>query len=454
MPQNLFNDEEIAAAKPPEGLPVPEVAGGAPRLRIPVRDQKVFTIASLDDELPADHEARAVWNFVCQLDLSALVLEVKAVEGGPGRDGNDPRLLVALWVYATLRGFDSAHEINQMCVDSRPYRWLCGGVSMNYHSLSSFRSENGDVLRDLRIQTVALLLNEGLVTLDLVAQDGMKVRASAGKASFRRQASLEECLAKAKAQLEALENTPAAELNKRRHAAQLRAAQEKIERTTAALENLKDLQKQKEAKKKGTGADARASTTDPDARTMKFSDGGYRPGVNVQLATDVASGVRVGVHVTNAGNDFGQMSPMLTQIEESTGQKVEKLAVDGGFSTPADIEAVEVEHGTVLYIPVKDKARKEKKGIDVYARTKDDTDATAACRARMATPEAQEIYKMRCQSAEWVNAQARNRNLWFMPVRGLPKTGAVAELFALAHNVERAIKLLFAKQMKLASQIS
>jgi hypothetical protein len=320
--------------------------------------------------------------------------------------------------------------------------------------LSSFRSENGDVLRDLRIQTVALLLNEGLVTLDLVAQDGMKVRASAGKASFRRQASLEECLAKAKAQLEALENTPAAELNKRRHAAQLRAAQEKIERTTAALENLKDLQKQKEAKKKGTGADARASTTDPDARTMKFSDGGYRPGVNVQLATDVASGVIVGVHVTNAGNDFGQMSPMLTQIEESTGQKVEKLAVDGGFSTPADIEAVEVEHGTVLYIPVKDKARKEKKGIDVYARTKDDTDATAACRARMATPEAQEIYKMRCQSAEWVNAQARNRNLWFMPVRGLPKTGAVAELFALAHNVERAIKLLFAKQMKLASQIS
>ncbi|MDB5389042.1 MAG: Transposase, family, partial [Planctomycetaceae bacterium] len=453
MTQNLFNEVEIAAAKPSEGQPIPVEVGGIPRLRIPVRDQKVFTVESLDDQLAFDHEARAVWVFVCKLDLSALIMRVKSVEGQAGRDANDPRLLLSLWIYATLRGVDSARELHILCDESRPYRWLCGGVSMNYHSLASFRSENGAVLRDLRIQVVAILMHAGLVTLDVVAQDGMKVRASAGKSSFRREASLEECLAAARAQVETLETTPAPELDKRRQAAQARAAREKVERVTAALKNLEKLTQQKEAKKNGTGNTARASTTDPDAHVVKFSDGGYRPGYNVQFAIDSGSGVIVGVHVTNAGNDFGQMSPMLRQIEDSTGQPVKALAVDCGYSTPDDIEAVEVEHGTTLYIPIKDRARKEKKGLDIYARLKVDTDATAACRARMATPEAQEIYKLRGQTAELINAQARNRNFWFMPVRGLIKTAAVAELFALAHNIDRAVKLLFTLQAKLAPKI-
>jgi transposase len=448
MTQKLFNNEEIAAALPPEGQPILAEVGGTPRLRVPVRDQKVFTVESLDDQLTPDHEARSVWGFVCNLDLSALIMRVKSVEGQAGRDANDPRLLVSLWIYATLRGVDSARELHLLCDESRPYRWLCGGVSMNYHTLASFRSENGAVLRDLRIQIVAILMHAGLVTLDVVTQDGMKVRASAGKSSFRREASLEECLATARAQVEALETTSEPELNKRRQAAQARAAREKVERVTAALDNLEKVKQQKEAKKKGTGSTARASTTDPTARVVKFSDGGCRPGYNVQFATDSGSGVIVGVHVTNAGNDYGQMSPMLKQIEESNGQPVKALAVDCGYSTPDDIEAVEVEHGTTLYIPVKDRARKEKKGLDIYARLKVDTDATAACRARMATPEAQVIYKLRGQTAEWVNARARNRNFWFMPVRGLTKAGAIAELFALAHNLDRAVKLLFAQLAK------
>lgn len=451
--KNLFNDEDIAAARPPEGQPEPALTGGIARLRVPIRDQKVFLTASLDDRLPPDHEARRVWEFVSGLDLSTLILRVKAVAGLAGRDANDPRLLVSLWVYATLRGIDSARELDRLCGESLPYEWICGGVSMNYHTLSDFRSDNGGVLRDLRIQIVAVLMNAGLVTLDLVAQDGMKVRAAAGKSSFRREASLEECLKTAEAQMTALETTPQPELNERRRAAQLRAAREKIERTTAALDNLQQLKQQKEAKKKGTGEKARASTTDPEARTMQFSDGGYRPGVNVQLATDVATGVIVGVHVTNAGNDFGQMSPMVDQIQKSCGRPPKALAVDGGFGTPVDIDTVETRYGTIVYTPVKDKARKVKKGLDPYARIKTDTDATAACRARMATPEAQDIYKLRSQSAEWVNAQARNRNLWLMPVRGLLKTNAIAELFALAHNIDRAVKLLFAQKAKVALEV-
>lgn len=447
--QQLFHDDELADAKLAVGRPAATETGGIPRLRVPVRDQKVFTVVSLDDRLAPDHEARRVWDFVCQLDLSALALRIKAVEGRKGRDANDPRILVCLWVYATLRGIDSGRELHGLCGESLPYEWICGGVSMNYHTLCSFRSDNGDVLRDLRIQIVAVLLEAGLVTLDAVAQDGMKVRAAAGKSSFHRETTLEECLAAARVQQAALEATPSPELSLRRQAAQARAAREKIERTQAALENLERLKQQKEAKRKGTGAGARASTTDPEARTMQFSDGGFRPGYNVQYATDVGSGVIVGVHVTNNGNDYGQMSPMLDQIQATCGETPKALLVDGGFSSLTDIDAVETRHGTTLYMPVKDKKRKEQKGIDPYARVKEDTDATAAHKARMATPEAQEIYKLRCQSAELINAQARNRNLWFLPVRGLIKVGGIAELFALAHNLSRALHLL-AKQAQQA----
>src|SRR4029077_10919924 len=178
MTQELFPRAEFPAPAQKSAAEVPE---GRPRLRVPVRDQVEFQTASLDQLLPPEHEARVVWSAVCQLDLGSWLGEIKAVEGHVGRDATMPQLLVALWVYATLRGVASARELERLCQAHLAYRWLCGGVSVNHHLLSDFRSQGGEKWDALLTQLVGSLMSEGLVTLDRVAQDGMKVRSSAGK---------------------------------------------------------------------------------------------------------------------------------------------------------------------------------------------------------------------------------------------------------------------------------
>lgn len=195
-----------------------------------MRDQVEFRCASLEELLPPDHEARVVWEAVSRFDLTAWLQEVKAVEGKTGRNTTDPRLLLALWVYATVKGVGSARELDRLCTRHIDYQWLCGGVSMNYHTLADFRSQGGDKWDGLLTELVAGLMAEGLVQLERVAQDGMRVRANAGKSSFRRQKTLERCRAEAAEQVETLkrlaEENPE-ELTRRQQAARERAARER-----------------------------------------------------------------------------------------------------------------------------------------------------------------------------------------------------------------------------------
>jgi transposase len=412
---------------------------GPRRLRRAVRNQIEFQECALDELLPEEHQARIVWSYVCGLDLSELRDRIQAVEGGPGQAPADPRVLLTLWLYATLRGVGSARELNRLCEDHLAYRWICGGVSMNYHTLSAFRTQHVDLLDRLLTESVATLMAEGLVTLDRVAQDGMKVRASAGAASFRRQPTLEEALAAAEAQLAQLkqevEADPAASKS-RQQAARQRAAAERAARIRAALEQLPKIAAGKKAKDRDK---ARASTTDADARVMKMADGGFRPAFNVQLATATDSQIITGVDVTNSGGDQGQLAPMIEQHDERYHEQPKEALVDGGFVKKADIEAVSPpQGGTTVYAPVmksKDPHR------DSHTPCDDDSPAVAEWRQRMATAEAKEIYKQRAATAECVNALARNRGLQRFLVRGLQKVKAVALLYALVHNVMRAVTL-------------
>lgn len=196
----LFEEGELPER--PEGKEQPPP--GRPRLRLPVRDQMILRSASLDQLLPPEHEARLVWEAVSQLDVSPWLNEVKAVEGRTGRNATDPRVLLALWVYATLQGEGSARKLARLCEEHIAYQWLRGEVTLNYHTLADFRSQGGDKWDRLLSDLVASLMTEGLVTLHRVAQDGMRVRANAGKSSFRRKKSLEECQAEADEQVELL----------------------------------------------------------------------------------------------------------------------------------------------------------------------------------------------------------------------------------------------------------
>lgn len=439
-----------APAKPPPDLSLP------PRLRTADR-QQLLSPMTIDDLLEADHPARAVWRFCEGIDLAVLYDRIRARGPIAGRPPIDPRILVALWLYATLAGVKSANALAERVIRHDAYFWLAGGMVVNAHTLSDFHVQEGDFLEQLLKRSVEVLRQQGLVDLDRVAQDGMRVRASAGAASFRRRETLEKLLQEAQAELQRLEQDvdqpPALDQPQpslRQRAARRRHAKERVERIQQALARMPEREaKKRKAKKKkpkrrnGKNGEkieaARVSTTDPQATVMKMPDGGYRPAYNVQLSTACQGQVIVGVEVVTEGTDQGQLPPMLDQIEGRFDQRPGEALVDGGFASHEDIEeAQRGERGCKVYAPV---PAPKKEGVDRHEPKAKDSQQVAEWRARMGTEEAKEVYKERAATAECVNAQARNRGLIQFLVRGLRKVKAVVLWFAAAHNLARGFSL-------------
>lgn len=424
---------------------------GAPRVLTAQRNQIALRPLDLEATVGPEHVVRNVWAFVERLDLSALYGEIGSVDGRAGRSAIDPRILMALWLYATVDGMGSAREIERLTEAHDAYRWICGGVNVNHHTLSDFRCARVELLDELLTDSVAVLVDKGLVKLERVAQDGMRVRASAGAASFRRRSTLESCMEGARAQVQALKGEIDADpnaSNRRRRAARERAAKEREERLAQALEQLAEVEKQKKktavAKKENETeeqyrkrSEPRASSTDAEARVMKMADGGFRPAYNVQLATVADNQIIVGVEVTNCGSDSGQLSPMLEQVQQRYQQRPAEWLADGGFANDTDIEDAH-RQGTTVYAPVRHPRNSRR---DPYVALPDDSEALAQWRQRMGTEAAKEIYKQRAATAECVNAIARGRGLSQFLVRGRNKVKAVALWYALAHNLMRAMTL-------------
>jgi transposase len=416
----------------------PEEAA-APRFETAQRDQIELRPCDLEALLPPDHAARLVWRFVEGLDLSAFYAAIRAREGRAGRPAIDPKILVALWLYATMDGVGSAREVDRLCERHDAYRWLRGGVSVNYHTLSDFRVAHQAALDDLLTQSIASLRYRGIVTLARVAQDGTRVRGSAGAGSFRREATLDACLREARQQVERTAKQTDAAVPARTAAAQQRAAADRLARVEEALAQLPTVAALK-AKQGKPPREARVSTTDPEARVMKMADGGYRPAYNVQLATDVDSRIIVGVRTLNSGSDQSQLGPMLDALAQRLGALPAAQLVDGGFATKAAITAAAARQVTV-YAPPMQRRGGTRRAAD--QPTPGDSPAVAAWRARMATEEGKTMYKARAATAEWVNADARtHRTLNRVLVRGLSKVHTWALWVALAHNMIRTMSIV------------
>ena len=418
--------------------------GGAVRLRTAQRDQAELQVMDLDSLLSSEHPARAVWGFVTALDLSELLVAVRAREGEPGRPPADPKILMTLWLYATIEAVGSARALARLCEAHVAYRWICGGVSMNHHTLADFRVAHEAVLGRLLAQGVASLVSEGLVTLERLAQDGVRIRASAGSASYRRRERLESLLSEAEArvgQLKAeLEADPAASTERQR-AARERAAREQLERTHAALERMKELEAQRARREKSHKTETqkqkapKASTTDAQARVMHMPDGGYRPAYNGQFASDPRTQVIVAVGLDTTGSDGGLMAPMQDQIVATYGQKPRQYLVDGGFSKRDDIERAHAAGIEVFASPPNNKHQ-----TDPFAPRENDGPGTAAWRKRMASEAGKAVYRERGMH-ECINAHLRNCGVVRLLVRGRQKVRAVLLWFAIAHNLLRALAL-------------
>jgi transposase len=455
--------EAVLFAALPEQAPAERAGCGLPRLRCAERDQMEWRPVSLDGLLAEDHRVRLVWAFVEELDLTPLLGSIKAVAGRPGHPSADPRILLALWLYATVEGIGSARAVARGCEEHIAFQWLCGGVGMNAKTLADFRVGHGAVLERLLVDSFTALLRTGVASLDRVAQDGMRVRAAAGAASFRRQSTLAVCRHEAEQALRDLRATLDADpgaASRHQAAARRRAAEDRARRVRAALAVAEDLRARQQEKArqdaeraakaapqdetrtaKGKAArekEPRASTTDAQARVMKMADGGFRPAYNVQFATDTMSTAIAGVSVDNIGSDMGKMRPMNDALAEDYGERPRQHLVDGGFVRFDDIEAL-AQHGVATFAPV---PKPPDASRDRHAPHVGDPPGVTEWRRRMGEDEAKQIYKQRAATAECANAQVRNRGLTQFLVRGVEKAKATALWHALTHNMVCSWRLI------------
>ena len=420
-----------------------------PRIQTADRRQIQLRPYDLDSTLPEEHRARSIWDAVERLDLSAFYKDILARGSHPGRPAIDPKILVALWLFATSEGVGSARQLERLCERDDAYRWLCGGVSVNHHTLSDFRVGYEAALDGLMTQLIAVLVHQTVIKLKRVAHDGLRVRASAGAASFRSGKTLEECAAEAATQVAALKReleTEPSGSTTREQAARERATRERAAAVTRALKELPKVQAVKDRnrrsdrnrRRKHRRSEARVSTTDPEARVMKMGDGGWRPGYNVQIASDTESRFIVGVRVTNEASDQGQLKPMLDHLEQRTGTVPAEYLADGGFVKKVAIEQA-VARGVCVYTPV---PKSRVSGINPHKRKKGDKPAVSSWRERMGTEQAKVIYKLRASTAETINADLRCwRGLDRLNIRGLAKVSCAALWAALTYNILRRIAL-------------
>jgi transposase len=431
--RDLFEGEKASG-----GVKHDAGARGKPRVRAVAREQLGLEVVDLDSLIPEDHPARTLWAAVEQLDLSLFYEPIAAREGQAGRPATDPKMLLCLWLYATTEGVSSARQLDELCRRHAAYKWICGSVTVNHNLLAEFRVGHEAALDELLSEVLGKLMAAGLVTLRRVAHDGMRVRAAAGAASFRRKSRLRDFVKQARKHVEALKAEIAEPGDRnRREAARLRAAEDRQRRVEAALAKMPEAEatKRRQNDRKDRKKAPRVSTTDPEARVMKMADGGFRPAYNLQVSTDVDSRFIVGVGVSTSGSDARLGPPALDEIERRTGDLPAELLLDGGFSSLAAIDAMETS-GVTVYAPVTT-SRKQRR--DPHARKAEDTDATAAWRARMATDEAKQIYKDRAATAETTNADLRcERGVDRLLVRGTAKVTSILLWGALAYDLLRA----------------
>jgi transposase len=481
-----------------------------PRLKEVNRNQLLMRSVDVEKLIEPDHPARGIWALVERLDMKPFEQSIKAVEGHAGQSSLDPRVLVALWVYANSEGVGSARELSRMCEYEPGCQWITGMSGINYHTLADFRVDHGQALNECFIQVLGVLSADGLVELKQIMQDGTKVKANAAAGTFRREQRLQEHLELARQQVEQLSDPNSEELSQRAAKARQRSVREKKERLELALKELEKLRKEKAPKDRD---DARVSTSDPEARKMKQNDGGYAASYNLQLSTDAAHGIIVAVGVTQDRHDGDQLIPAIEEIQHNTGRLPEQVVADGAYTKNTNIDAME-DKGIEVIGPVgEDQTTKscERRGVsrefypdafeydattDTYhcpagktlrlnecrqrnGRTEynyqadpidcqacpflkqccpkthsrwlsriQNSEAVQAFREKMRTEAAQQIYKRRKQIAEFPNAWIKDKlGLRKFRLRGLVKVRTETIWACLTYNIQQWIRLRWKLQV-------
>ena len=303
------------------------------------RSQMMMRCISTEELIPPDHKARGIWELVGRLSLARFEEPIRSLEGGKGRPALPPQLLISIWLYGYSEGITSARELERLMDYEPGLQWLAGLEIINHHTLSDFRVGHKEALDDFFTQLLVAMEKTGWVKLECVMHDGTKIRSQAGADSLRREEKLAEKLAAAR---QLVSEDPQAEpgtVNKRREAARQRAQREREQRLETALAEAQEVQKAlDEAGKKER---ARVSMTEPEARKMKHGDNAMAPSYNVQVSTDEAQGVIVGVQLTQCRDDSHQLVPAVEEVKANLGSFPRQVVADGGFTNKESIQAME-----------------------------------------------------------------------------------------------------------------
>jgi transposase len=366
-PQQVMWVESELPSRESESLPDPPAPKAPARFQAVNRQQMVWRSVEVERLVESDHVVGAIWELAGRLDLAGFAAEVRAVEGGAGRTPYDPRLLISLWIFAYSQGISSGREVERRCAYHPAYQWLTGCEIVNHHTLSDFRVDHQEALDKLFAQLLAVLSSEGLITLEQVVHDGTKVKASASGKSFHRQKTLRAHLEAAQERVRAMGDPRQDAPGPGAGRASERAARQKAEKLEQALEEMKKVQAAPEAR--AEKSERRVSETDPEARLMKQGDGGHAPSHNVQISTDVAHAIIVGVGVTQDANDQEQLVPALEQVQRQTGRLPGQMIVDDGYTTRQNVLAaaergVDLIGGTMQGDAEATARRLEKRGVD------------------------------------------------------------------------------------------
>lgn len=414
------------------------------KLRNPCRDQIEMQINHLDSLLPPDHKARDVWEFVNSMDCRPCFALIKTFIGSDGRPATSPQVVFALWIYSILDGNLSARKLEELCKNHNVYKWIAGGVPINRTMLAEFRSLNPLLFEDLLTNTLAVMLKAGLINDTDFAQDGTRIKANAGLSSYRREQSLEKIKQDLKEyiyQLTVEQESAYDKIKQRRNKQIAQDRLNKVEEAIRILQSEREIKHENGERRRDPPSEddlkeVRASYSDPAARKMKMGDGGFRLAYNIQLATGMDSRVVFGVDVVTT-LDPGTSPRMMTMVHN----RMKKLGMappknwlgDAAYSSKTDLLIVsELFQNCRYYAPPK-----VRKGIDPKKHLKNDPEAIKKWRDLIDQEEIKELYKLRCSTAEFSNAQMKRRGFREFLVRGLEKVTSFTLLNVISHNINR-----------------
>jgi transposase len=416
----------------------------------PCREQMEMQFNYLDMLLPPEHLARSVWEFVEAMDTRPCFAYVNTFVGFDGRSTTNPKILLAVWIYSILDGNSSARKLEILCKNHNAYKWIVGGAPINRTMLADFRSKDSMKFEDLLTNCLAVMVKAGLIKDEDFSQDGTRVKANAGFKSFRREESLQKLKEEIKLYIKELVNeVPESAYEKREKEKKIRIKTERLKRIEEALNNLEKeriIKKENGDKNHNSPSEedlknVRASTTDPYVRKMKMGDSGFRLAYNVQFATGMDSRVIFGVDVVTT-LDPGTAPIMLAKVHS----RLAKLKMsapknwvgDAAYSGKEDVNVIaEIFPNCSYYAPPQ-----VCKGVDPKKHRRTDTEAIKKWRDMIDTDETKEIYKKRCSTVEFSNAQVKNCGLRQFLVRGISKVKGMALLHAIAQNISRYFDLI------------